>query len=146
MEKIINGKRYNTSTAKEIGARQENITNNLDYLYQTLYRKKSGEFFLLGEGGPRTIYGKPSESGGWCSGWQIIPLTYEAAQEWAEEYLTASEYEACFGTVAEGDDSKTPMTCTISAAALATLRRMSSQSGQTMSEIVDQLILDAAKQ
>ena len=145
MKKIINGKKYDTDTAKRIGRREENPANNLDYFYQTLYRKKTGEFFLLGEGGPRTIYGQPSESGGWRSGEKIIPMTYEDAQEWAEEYLTVDEYEATFGVVSEENDSKAPMTCSISAAALATLRRLSSQSGKTMSEIVDQLILDAAK-
>ena len=146
MKKIINGKKYDTDTAKRIGRREENPANNLDYFFQTLYRKKTGEFFLLGEGGPRTIYGQPSESGGWRSGEKIIPLSYEDAQEWAEEYLTADEYEATFGAVSEGDGSAELVPLSVTAQAREVLRQLSSQTGEKISSIASRLIIDGASQ
>lgn len=146
MKKIINGKKYDTDTAKRIGRREENPTNNLDYFSQTLYRKKTGEFFLLGEGGPRTIYGQPSESGGWRSGEKIIPLSYEDAQEWAEEYLTAEEYEATFGVVSEGDGSAELVPLSVTAQAREVLRQLSSQTGERISSLASRLIIDGTSQ
>ena len=96
MEKIINGKRYNTDTAKNVGYWCANITDGLYRVEETLYRKRTGEFFLLGSGGPRTKYAEWTETGNLCSGEKIIPLSEEAAREWAEESLSPEEYEAAF--------------------------------------------------
>lgn len=51
MKQIINGKMYNTETATEIATRSNGCTG-WEYLEETLYRKKNGEFFLCGSGGP----------------------------------------------------------------------------------------------
>ena len=104
MKKIINGKVYNTATAAQIGERAENITDSLDYVIETLYRKRTGEFFLHGEGGARSIYSTRIDENNWASGAAIMPLTYDAAQKWAEEHLTADEYAAAFGMPTEADD------------------------------------------
>ena len=45
MKKIINGKRYDTSTAILIGSARYSH-GDLEYLTEELYRKKTGEFFL----------------------------------------------------------------------------------------------------
>lgn len=96
MKKIINGKRYDTDTAKNVGYWCANITDGLYRVEETLYRKKTGEFFLLGSGGPRTKYADWTETGNLCGGEKIIPLSEEAAREWAEESLSPEEYEAAF--------------------------------------------------
>ena len=49
MIKIINGKKYNTDTAKMVGDYDNNQpTNDFYYFAEELYRKKTGEFFLYG--------------------------------------------------------------------------------------------------
>ena len=96
MEKIINGRRYNTDTAKLVGYWCTDVTDGLDRIEESLYRKKTGEFFLFGVGGPRTKYAGWTDTGNLCSGEKIIPLSEEAAREWAEESLDADEYEAAF--------------------------------------------------
>ena len=53
MKKIINGRKYDTETAKHIGSRSEGQPGNFEYFTEDLYLKKTGEFFLLGDGGPR---------------------------------------------------------------------------------------------
>lgn len=45
MEKIINGKRYSTDTAKNVGYWCSNITDDLYRVEEILYRKKTGEFW-----------------------------------------------------------------------------------------------------
>ena len=46
MKKIINGKLYNTDTARQIGSWDNNITDRLYWVSETLYQKQRGEFFL----------------------------------------------------------------------------------------------------
>jgi hypothetical protein len=102
MKKIINGKRYDTETAQLIGS--TSYSNRTDFYFwrEELYRKKTGEFFLYGEGGPASKYSRQIEQNSWSGGKKITPLTREEAQEWAEKYLDADEYEEVFGRIEEG--------------------------------------------
>ena len=97
MEKIINGKFYSTETAKAMGSYDNGLgIRDFNALEETLYRKKTGEFFLYGKGGANTQYAE-SMGNGRTSGEDIIPLTEEGAREWAEAHLTVKEYIAIFG-------------------------------------------------
>ena len=64
MKKIIGGngkpwRRYDTETAKAVGSRDNGLSyRDFNHVEETLYRKKTGEFFLHGEGGPMTKYAK----------------------------------------------------------------------------------------
>lgn len=98
MKSIINGKKYDTSTAEQLG----NYTNSLsdsDFrnIDEDLYRKENGEFFLAGEGGPLTKYAQNVCGGGKCSGRGIVPLSVQEAQEWAEKNLRYRDYVEIFG-------------------------------------------------
>ena len=101
MKKIINGRLYNTKTATLMGTASYSYPGNFEYWKEDLYRKKTGEFFLCGEGGPMTKYSRKTGQNEWSGGEEIIPLTVEEAQEWAERYLDADEYEEIFGKVEE---------------------------------------------
>lgn len=58
MKKIINGKLYNTETAKEVGQYWNGYDCENDfYEKEKLYLKKTGEWFLYGEGGAVSCYG-----------------------------------------------------------------------------------------
>ena len=101
MKKIINGKKYDTDTAKEIGYWSNGYPHSdFNYCEETLYLKKTGEYFLHGEGGALTEYARNTwngSTGGSC----IIPLTEEGAKNWAMDHLECDEYEALFGEVEE---------------------------------------------
>ena len=101
MKKIINGKRYDTNTAKLVG--ETSYSNRRDFAYwsEELYQKRTGEFFLYCEGGPASKYSKATGQNQWSGSEKIIPLTISEAQEWAEKYLDADEYESIFGEVEE---------------------------------------------
>ena len=104
MKKIINGILYNTETAKELAEWSNGLTSSdFSNETETLYRKKNGQLFLYGSGGPLSEYAV-SYMQSWTSGEDIKPLTIEAAKRWAENKLDADEYEEVFGEVSEGDE------------------------------------------
>lgn len=101
MKKIINGKKYDTDTAKEIGYWNNGLLySDFCYIEETLYKKKTGEFFLYGIGGVMTKYAVNNGNNS-MSGKAIIPLTEDEAKKWAEDHLTVGEYEEVFGEVEE---------------------------------------------
>lgn len=101
MKKIINGKRYDTNTATLIGSTGYGYPSDLEYWTEELYLKKTGEFFLYGEGGPMSKYSRKIGENEWSGGEEIRPLTLKEAQEWAENYLDADECEQVFGKIEE---------------------------------------------
>ena len=106
MKKIINGKKYDTETAKEIGCwDNDHPRNDFHFFEETLYQKRTGEFFIFGSGNAASKYSRSCGQNEWCGDSRIIPLEYENAWRWAEEHLDADTYEAAFDEVAE-DDSK----------------------------------------
>lgn len=144
MVKIINGKKYNTDTAEEVGSWWNGLGwNDFHAVQETLYRKRTGEFFLYGEGGAATQYAEPCGDM-WGAGEKIVPLSIENAKEWAEKNLSAEKYEAIFGTVSEGDDDTTKtFNTTISASGYAKLKELAAKSGRPMGAIIDDLIKSA---
>ena len=104
MKKVINGKMYNTDTAREVASCSHGGgPRDFRSYEETLYCKRTGEYFLAGNGGPMTKYAKPYEGGGRTGGEGIIPLTYDQATDWAEHEMDADDYEAEFGTVSEDE-------------------------------------------
>ncbi|MDD6445059.1 MAG: hypothetical protein PUF81_04360 [Lachnospiraceae bacterium] len=101
MKKIINGKKYDTETAECMGSWENGYGHNdFKSVEESLYRKKTGEFFLYGEGGAMSIYAE-SYGDTTCGGEKIIPLTEDEAKEWAENHLDGDTYEDIFGPVEE---------------------------------------------
>lgn len=100
MKKIINGKKYDTDTAKKLASGGYGWYSDLDYIEETLYKKRTGEFFLFGKGGPASKYSEYNGNGHIAS-WDIIPLTESEAKQWTEKNCNSDEYEEIFGEVAE---------------------------------------------
>lgn len=103
MKKIINGKLYNTDTAKELATYESGAVSDNSHYIEMLYRKRTGEYFLYGEGGPASRYAEQAYGdNAFTSGEGIVPLTLNGAEKWAEKNLEADEYESIFGAVGEG--------------------------------------------
>lgn len=140
MKKVINGKMYNTETAKECGSwANAGGWRDFSHMEETLYQKRTGEFFLHGEGGPMTKYAESAGQNQWRGGSKIMPLAWEDAREWAEKKLDADNYEAIFGEAPE-DGSKTVVTLSISAGSLERARRAAAQSGVSVSAYIESRI------
>lgn len=98
MKKIINGKMYNTETAKVLGtAYSSAAVNSFEYWEETLYKKKTGEYFLYGHGGAASQYARRVDENSWSDGDGFTPLTESGAKIWAEKYLDVDEYCEIFG-------------------------------------------------
>lgn len=140
MKKIINGKVYDTTTAERAGGWDNGCSySDFGYCGEDLYRKRTGEFFLHGTGGPMSKYSVSYGDNEWGGGEKIIPLSYEAAREWAESHLTAEKYEAIFGEVVE-DGSRITVTISLSASAVEKAKRAAAQQGISLSAYIESLL------
>jgi len=103
MKKIINGKRYDTASAIEIGHYSSSY-GGTDHQYweATLYRtKRSGQYFMAGEGGPMSRFAQSNGQNSWSGGEDLIPMSKDEALEFAEQYLDSDEIEDHFADVIE---------------------------------------------
>lgn len=140
MKKIINGRRYDTETAKKMAYAASRLgVRDFGYWEETLYRKQTGEFFIYGYGGPASRYAQSSGLNSWTGGDRIMPLTLEEAQRWAEEHLDGDEYEEIFGPVEETGTKKT-VVYSLSEAAIEKVTRMAAEQGTAKSAIIEALI------
>jgi len=101
MKQVIDGKIYNTETALEIGNWSNGYyTNDFHHLDISLYRTKKGSYFLAGDGGAATEYGRAV---GDCrtSGSKIVALSREDALAWAEKHLDADDVSEHFADILE---------------------------------------------
>lgn len=139
MKKIINGKVYDTETATRAAEWSNNLGySDFNWREEALYRKKTGEFFLHGAGGPHTNYAE-RVGNMWGDGEKIMPMTYSEAQEWAEKHLDGDEYEEIFGIVVE-DDSRVQVHLSLSAAAVETIKRRAAAAGISASAYIESLL------
>lgn len=96
MRKIIKNKKYDTDTARKVATRTEYMGYVDKYIRETLYQKKTGEYFLHGQGGADTKYGKYKGDTLWEAGQKITPFTPDQARDWADFHLNAEEYNKIF--------------------------------------------------
>jgi hypothetical protein len=96
MKRIINGKRYDTETATEVATWGHGYRGDFDEVTETLYRTKSGAWFLHGEGGPNTRWRQTVGQNEWSGGEGIEPLTETEAREWLEAHGKTAELEEYF--------------------------------------------------
>lgn len=145
MKKIINGKVYDTTTAELLGSwSSPGSVTNFSHFSESIYRKRTGEFFLHGEGGPASRYAVQIEQNSWRGGEKITPLSWDDARSWVESHLNSEDYERIFGPVSE-DGSRVAVNLSISASSLELARRAAAQSGVSLSAYIMSLILEANK-
>lgn len=97
MRSIINGRMYNTDTAVCV-AHYSNGRKRSDfhYLRETLYLKKTGEWFLFGRGGAMSKYFVMR--GRWQGGGsETIPFTEDEAKKWLSKHGFTDQYTKYFG-------------------------------------------------
>lgn len=138
MKKVINGSLYDTDTAKPLGEWYTDL-GMLTYVCETLYRTKSGKYFVHGEGGPASRYAAQTGTNSWKSGAKITPVSLDGAQKWAEDNLTGEEYLAAFGPLQERTVvSVLPRT-------RKKLEALKKSTGMTYSDIIDAAVAQYAE-
>lgn len=143
MKKVINGKVYDTATAKRLGEYEPNpYRSDFHYFCETLYRKKTGEFFLHGEGNAASKYSRSCGQNEWCGSEKIIPMTYAEAQKWTEEHLDGDDYCEIFGEPDESGEAVT-LGLNVSAAAAAKLKAEAAKLGIPQGKLLERWIMEA---
>jgi len=137
MKKIIDGRIYDTDKAQQIGTWwSSQDVRSFTHCEETLYRKRTGEYFLYGWGGPQSKYSRAVGQNEWSGGERIEPLTAEEARRWTEEHLDADEYQKEFGEIAE-DDSRTVLSITMASSLAERLRREAANAGMSLSAYIE---------
>jgi len=96
VKRIINGKLYNTETAKCVASFDAEYDER-DSFSESLYIKKTGEWFLLTERRPEDL--EFVYYGGNCGGqgYDIEPYSENQAKEWLVAYDFVDVYIEYFG-------------------------------------------------
>jgi hypothetical protein len=144
MKKIIEGAKYDTETAKFIGSDSFSNPGDFNHWSESLYRTKSGKYFLYGEGGPMSRYSKVTGQNEWSGGEKIIPLDRAGAMEWAEEHLSSDRYEEAFGEVTE-EDEREQLNILVSSVLKARLWEMAEQQKTSVSALVEDILKRAVE-
>lgn len=137
MMKIIDGKKYDTETATFVADHCHSNPSDFRHYSEDLYRKRTGEYFLYGEGGPSSRYAVSAGNNAWRGGEKIIPLTIDAAKKWAEEHMDGEAYEKEFGIVEE-DEDKRAVTISITGIAHNALKAAAQERGISMSAVIEE--------
>lgn len=96
MKAIINGKRYDTDTAREISSNGNDASySDFRHWHEVRYRTKKGAWFVHGEGGPMSRWAR-SVNNGSTGGEGIIPLTDGEARDWLEKAKDTRSLELYF--------------------------------------------------
>ena len=97
MKAVIQGKIYDTEKSTEIGNYWNGCgTNDFNHLSEALYKTDKGAYFLAGEGGANTRYGRSVGQNTWTGDSKIIPLDNAEALQWAEIHLDGDIIESEF--------------------------------------------------
>lgn len=142
MKKIIQGRVYDTSTAHMVGeASGVPFQDRMRRFREALYKKRTGEYFLAGSGGPLSQWAVPySPEGGLAEGSGIRPLTWEQARDWGERYMSPEAYVAEFGDADEAGEGQVVISVRVKAASKAALDREAARTGRTKGAILDELL------
>jgi hypothetical protein len=126
---VIKNRVYDTGTARKIA------TYNHSGVTETLYRKKTGEYFAH-------FYNKHADGtdrAGWHGKEKIVPYDYETAKNWASLSLDEKLYKELFEGEA-ADDGRVVITARVSKDALAKLKKRQSQTGETIGAALERAI------
>lgn len=150
MKKVIDGRLYNTESARELASWEPNpYRSDFSWFCETLYRTKTGRYFLHGEGGPASRYSRTVGQNEWCGGEKIVPLGdgesdygESRAMAWVEEHCSGDVYEDIFGKIdeEESDGEGRQLNVRLTGRDWDRLREIKEQTGKSYTEIVHDMI------
>lgn len=112
MKKLINGLKYDTDTAIFVGYYCI-FADEVRYSFvETLYYKRTGEFFIYRRGGD--IIEEDFNNDYWVIRPEIIPFSFQEAKRWVELHCSKYKFISLFGN--ESDEQ--PNKCSLSSKAL----------------------------
>jgi hypothetical protein len=104
MQRVIDGKRYDTETATLIGEDAFGNRGDFHAWEESLYRTPKGHFFLAGSGGARSSWGKQVTQNTWSGGEGLRAMSPAEALQWCEDHeVDADVIAEHFGDLVEHD-------------------------------------------
>lgn len=138
MRQVIKGKVYDTEAAERVSETyvppQGERDKGLGYYDETLYRKRTGEYFLHGE----VSSANPYASVAFAGVEKILPLTLEEARGWARDHPGSIDAEAVFGE--SGDHH---LHIVLSGDVWHAVRMRSWETGQSVREVMEWCVRQA---
>lgn len=129
MKKIINNKVYDTEKARKVGSWTNGFDGG-DCIESSLYRKRTGEYFLMKR------LGKTEGDIGFRE--EIIPLKLDTAREWAESHISRESFTREF--VEKDDKSNVTVTLSVPKSVYSELKNNATVRGTSMSAEAVRLI------
>lgn len=147
MKRIIKNKVYDTNTAQRLAENGYNYPGDLNFWNETLYRKRTGEYFLHCEGGANSRYAERIDANSWSGGERITPVTEEEAREWAERNLDGDQYEEIFEPVVdeEPEAGKQLMTVYINKRYAEIIKAEARRLGMSQGDYIEAMIRESTK-
>ena len=144
MNKIINNKRYNTDTARNLGEWDNGLLGtDRNYYKETLYITKSGNYFIHGYGNLNTIYGERKNEQR-CISEKIMPLICQEAKNWVAEKMNSEDIEVIFNEFdEEKDNSHKKIMLTLPFSILKSLKEKKETTGANISWLVTKALRKA---
>lgn len=139
MKKIIKNKVYDTDTAKLLGEYDSGNKGDFRWYSEELYQKRTGEFFIYGEGNAASPYSRKVDTNTWSGSCAIVPMSYEKAREWAEKKLDADEYISIFGEPQE-DESKRSLNLYLTVETIARLRQAAAKAEMSIGDFIAKMV------
>jgi len=102
MKRIIDGKRYDTSTAERVHS-WDNSHYRSDFKHRSkdLYRTQRGAWFIHHEGGALTDMAERCEGNSYCGGKSIEPVSADDARAFLESHGGTKALEQHFAEAIE---------------------------------------------
>ena len=104
MRRSINGKLYNTATARKLGFWADESQQGFRCYEETLYVTRTGNYFIYSIGGPLSRYAQNLGESRWVREGNIVPISWEDAQRWGKDRLSNAEFFSVFGTTKDVPD------------------------------------------
>lgn len=95
MKKKINGRKYDTCTAKILSFYESDAIDSCRHYFEGVYMKRNGEYFFAARGGAATVY-SDSINGVLTQGAVIVPLRSKADAEKISAILEGNPDESCY--------------------------------------------------
>lgn len=141
MRKIKEGRQYDTEAAMYVASCTHGIEGDPDWYTEKLYRKKTGEFFIAGEGGEKTRYAHRLY-GTVGPGFDIIPLDHEDVRAWSADHEVPIPTELFDAGYGKGDRAGRYVGAMVSEEAVERLSLASRRTGESKAKILERLIME----
>ena len=134
MRKIIDGKKYDSEKARKVGTWTNNFKGS-DHMESTLYRKRTGEYFIM------KTTGETEADLGFRK--DIIPVSIEEARRWGLDHLDSKSFDREF--VNKKDGGTVPVTLNLPKWVYTEVKNNATVRGSSMASEVTRMVKNLSR-